>query len=60
MTGETPLTIAAQMDHFDVVKLLIEYGADPNARRKDGCTALTLALKNGNQEMADFLRSRMD
>jgi hypothetical protein len=59
MTGETPLTIAAQMDHFEVVKLLIEYGADPSARRTDGCTALTLALRNGNQEMADFLRSRI-
>jgi len=59
-TDETPLTIAAEMDHLDIVKLLIEYGADPKASRDDGCTALTLALRNGNQEMADFLRSRMD
>jgi ankyrin repeat protein len=49
------------MDHLDMVKLLIENGADPNARETDGCrcTALDWAIRNGNQEMADFLRSQI-
>jgi hypothetical protein len=62
LLGETPLTQAAQMNHFDMVKLLVESGADLNVRDADDncrCNALDWAIKQGNQEMADFLRSRM-
>jgi ankyrin repeat protein len=60
--GETPLTQAAQMNHLDMVKLLVDSGADPNERQEGGCrcNALDWAIKQGNQEMADFLRSRMN
>ena len=40
---ETPLYYAARMGQQDVVKLLIERGADPNWRHRSGMTPLCLA-----------------
>ncbi|MDE6737370.1 MAG: ankyrin repeat domain-containing protein [Treponemataceae bacterium] len=41
----------------DVVKLLIELGADVNATDSDGLTALTCAILYGQNEVADLLRA---
>lgn len=38
---------AAKIGDFDIVKLLIEKGADVNIQDKNGQTALTLALSKG-------------
>ena len=42
--GFTPLLIAATNGHVGLVKLLLEYGADPNMRNFDGVTALHNAI----------------
>lgn len=34
--GATPILLAAQTGHADVVNYLLSHGADPNAARKDG------------------------
>ena len=39
-------------------KLLLEFGADPNARDSDGNTPLHLASKNGHLEIVEILLDR--
>jgi len=41
--GSTPLYYASRNQAFDIVKFLVEHGADVNAKNRDGMTA-TLAL----------------
>ncbi|KAI9455689.1 ankyrin repeat-containing domain protein [Lactarius psammicola] len=53
--GLTPLHSAASNGHLDVVKLLLESGADINIFNDDGKTALDLASDNGMLEVASFL-----
>ena len=43
----SPLTCAAMNGHTETVRALAALGADPQARQKDGWTALHLAAKNG-------------
>jgi ankyrin repeat protein len=40
------------------VELLLQKGADVNARNKAGKTALQLAIENGQDQVAAFLRAR--
>ena len=53
--GMTSLLHAAKNDNFDLVKLLVEHGADINAKNKDGGTALSFAQMNNNSQMSGFL-----
>ena len=46
--GDTGLHIAAQYRHVDVVKVLIQNGADVNAVQEDKWTALHIAARNGH------------
>ena len=39
--GETPLYIASRDGHTDVVKVLLEHKADPNASSKVSCSLIT-------------------
>jgi ankyrin repeat protein len=41
--GFTALMLACQLGHVTVCVLLMEKGADTNAKSNDGCTALMLA-----------------
>jgi hypothetical protein len=58
VTSETPLTEGAQMNHTDMVKLLLDHGADPGARDVLDRTALDWAHENGNARMASLLLAR--
>jgi len=47
----TPLHIAAFKDKPDVAEVLLDHGADPNARDKFGLTALHVAAMRGNMDL---------
>jgi len=66
--GATALHMAAEYDHFDVVRLLLQKGADMNWVRRDtsgvhdkeaymeGCSVLAAAQLWGNHAVADLLQ----
>jgi len=51
------LSAAARQGHLDIVKLLVEYGADPLHRNKEGKSALDFAMEAGHGEVAKYLRN---
>lgn len=54
--GSPALLVAAQSGHPNIVKMLLEHGADPNTATKDQSeTALTAAVCGGNQEAVRLL-----
>lgn len=55
--GYTPLFWAARDNHEQLVRLLIEHGADVNAAAEDGKTPLKLAEGEGHQGMVQLLKS---
>ena len=54
-SGSTLLATAALMGHTKVVALLLENGADVNARSRDGATALHTAAFLGRAETVKYL-----
>jgi ankyrin repeat protein len=55
-SGATALMWAANGGHAEVVKLLLEKGADVNVKRiGDGITALAVAAQNGHTELVNLL-----
>ena len=52
----TPLWIAADGGHLEVVKLLCDLGANQFARSVDGTSPLEAAVRNGHDEVASFLK----
>ena len=57
MTG-TPLNSAASGRHADVARLLLDAGADPDARQASGWTPLHSAAHNGDLELVELLLAR--
>lgn len=55
MYSWTALLVATQGNHVDVVNLMLEYKPNVNALDKDGCSALTIACKEGYYETASAL-----
>jgi len=53
--GDYPLHWAAYHGHRGIVSLLLQKGADIDARDKSRETALLLACKEGEEEMVSFL-----
>ena len=47
---------ASENGHTEVVKLLLDTGADVNAQNADGETALIIASRYGNKEIAELLK----
>ncbi len=48
---------AAHEGHIDTVKMLLEKGADPNAKSKDGDTALKAASLKGRTQIVELLKA---
>lgn len=53
--SDTPLMIAAAWNHADIVQVLLDVGADPSMKNKQGHTALTLARDKGAKKALDIL-----
>ncbi len=53
--GLTPLAVAAEADHGNIVAYLFSHGADPEIPNKAGLTALTLAGQKGHDEVVTLL-----
>ncbi|KAL5491841.1 hypothetical protein EMCRGX_G017206 [Ephydatia muelleri] len=53
----SPLIIASQNGHLEIVKSLIEAGANVNHTAKDGITALDIAVIKGHSEIIEVLKS---
>jgi uncharacterized protein len=55
--GVHPLNSAAAAGRVDVAAVLLEHGADPNATTRGGFTPLDAARENGDEALAELLRS---
>lgn len=55
----TPLMMAAMYGHPDVVRLLLEEGADPSLRNQQGLTAIDFARRADRQDLADLIAARL-
>ena len=57
-SGWTPLAYAATGGKTEVVRYLLEVGANPNALSPNGTTALMMAVRGGHAETVDLLLSK--
>ena len=55
--GWTPLMIAACAGALQTFKILLEKGADVNVKDKSGYTCISLAHKNNQSEIIDYINS---
>ncbi|EOD17534.1 hypothetical protein EMIHUDRAFT_363743, partial [Emiliania huxleyi CCMP1516] len=55
--GATPLFIACQLGHVDIIRLLLEAGAAVCQARNNGATPLLMACWQGHLEVAKLLSS---
>jgi hypothetical protein len=53
--GMTPLLYAAKWGNLDTVKLLVEKGANINIQAVNGDSAISLARKNNNEKIFNYL-----
>jgi len=53
--GMTPLLYASKWDNFEIAKLLVENNADINIQAVNGDTALSIARKNKNENIYNYL-----
>ena len=54
--GWTPLFYAVRSNQIEVVKVLLEHGADPFVCDKDGITILDLAIQKNHMELFTLLK----
>ena len=53
----TPLCVAARYADLDMVKYLVEHGADVTIPEKDGMHPYSIAVEKGDIEMAEYLKA---
>lgn len=53
----TPLCVAARYVDLEMCKFLVERGAEVTVVEKDGMRPYSIALENGNDEMAEYFKS---
>jgi ankyrin repeat protein len=58
LEGFTALMTAAAEGQVEVVRRLLDHGADRSIEDTDGDTALTFARQNGHSEVVELLESR--
>jgi uncharacterized protein len=58
--GVHPLNSVAAAGRADVARVLLEHGADPDARTRSGHSPLDAAEANGDTELAELLRRALD
>ena len=54
-TGVTPLYLAVQEGRSEVVRLLMERGANPDVETSEGVTAIHVAVQNGHEDIVKLL-----
>ena len=57
LEGFTALMTAAAEGQTEVVRLLLEHGADPGLKDKDGDTAASFARENGHTAVVELLEN---
>jgi hypothetical protein len=53
--GKTKLFLACESNQTKEAKVLLEHGADPNIKNKEGISCLELAVRNNNFELVSLL-----
>ena len=56
--GFTPLHLAVEAGHMDIIRLLLESGVEVNIKSTYGWTPLKIAAREGHLEIADYLISK--
>ena len=56
--GVTALHLAASKGNFNIVKLLLKHGATPDMEDSDGFNAFDIAIKQGHDKLAEFLKTK--
>jgi ankyrin repeat protein len=57
--GWTPLFYAVRSNQIEVVKVLLENGADPTVKDTDGNTIMDIAIKKNHMELFTLLKIEM-
>jgi ankyrin repeat protein len=58
-TEDTPLHVAAGQKDLEIVRLLLQHGAEARCRNLEGQRAVDVALLRGHREIELLLRQRM-
>ncbi|MHC4570142.1 MAG: ankyrin repeat domain-containing protein, partial [Planctomycetota bacterium] len=56
--GETPLCVAVRWGYQDIAELLLENGADINAKDSGGKTPFDIAIEKDYRALSEFLREK--
>ena len=59
-TGYTPLHISTYFGHFDLVRLLLDHGADAKCMDRRGYTPLQLACRHGHVDVVELMFDRKE